>query len=166
MRISKELEKAINEQITAELWSANLYLSMSFHVEGLGFSGFAAWLKGQAMEETDHAHEFAAYLISRGGAARVDAIDKVPHVWDSIEKLFEEVYEHECYVSDLINKLMTLAIEEKDYPSQDFLYKFVREQVEEEDSSSAILDQIRLAGPNGLFYIDKHIERPVHEGEA
>ena len=159
MRISKELEKAINEQITAELWSANLYLSMAFFVEKEGYNGFAAWLKAQSMEETEHAHEFAHYLISRGGTAVVEQIDKVALTWDSIETVFEEVYEHECYVSDLINKLMTLAVEEKDYPSQDFLFGFVREQVEEEDSSEAVLDQIKKAGPKGLYYVDAHLTR-------
>lgn len=28
--ITEKLQNAINEQITAELWSANLYLAMSF----------------------------------------------------------------------------------------------------------------------------------------
>ena len=28
--MTEKLQKALNEQITAELWSANLYLSMSF----------------------------------------------------------------------------------------------------------------------------------------
>lgn len=31
--ISEKLQNAINEQITAEMWSANLYLSMSFYFE-------------------------------------------------------------------------------------------------------------------------------------
>ena len=30
--ISEKLQKAINEQITAEMWSSNLYLAMSFSV--------------------------------------------------------------------------------------------------------------------------------------
>ena len=29
--ISEKLQNAINEQITAEMWSANLYLAMSFY---------------------------------------------------------------------------------------------------------------------------------------
>ena len=41
--ISEKLQNAINEQITAEMWSANLYLAMSFYFEKEGFSGFAHW---------------------------------------------------------------------------------------------------------------------------
>ena len=43
--ISEKLQNAINEQITAEIWSANLYLAMSFYFEREGFSGFAHWMK-------------------------------------------------------------------------------------------------------------------------
>ena len=43
--ISEKLQKAINEQITAEMWSSNLYLAMSFYFEKEGFSGFAHWMK-------------------------------------------------------------------------------------------------------------------------
>ncbi len=46
--ISEKLQNAINEQITAEMWSSNLYLSMSFYFEKEGFSGFAHWMKKQS----------------------------------------------------------------------------------------------------------------------
>ena len=36
--MTENLQKALNGQITAELWSANLYLSMSFYLEKEGFS--------------------------------------------------------------------------------------------------------------------------------
>ena len=35
--ISEKLQTAINEQITAEMWSSNLYLSMSFYLKREGF---------------------------------------------------------------------------------------------------------------------------------
>ena len=52
--ISEKLQNAINEQITAEMWSANLYLAMSFYFEKEGFSGFAHWMKKQSQEEMGH----------------------------------------------------------------------------------------------------------------
>ena len=48
--ISEKLQKAINEQITAEMWSSNLYLAMSFYFEKEGFSGFAHWMKKQSQD--------------------------------------------------------------------------------------------------------------------
>lgn len=64
--ISEKLQKAINEQITAEMWSSNLYLAMSFFFEKEGFSGFAHWMKKQSQEEMGHAYAMADYIIKRG----------------------------------------------------------------------------------------------------
>ena len=41
---------------------------------------------------------------------------------------------HECYVSELIDKLVDIAEADKDHASRDFLFWFVREQVEEEST--------------------------------
>lgn len=49
--ITEKLQNAINEQITAEMWSSNLYLAMSFYMEKEGYNGMASWLKKQASEE-------------------------------------------------------------------------------------------------------------------
>ena len=53
--ISDKLQKAINEQIVAEMWSANLYLSMSFYLQREGYDGCATWMKKQSQEELEHA---------------------------------------------------------------------------------------------------------------
>ena len=38
--ISQKLQEAINVQIAAEMWSSNLYLSMSFYFKKLGYDGY------------------------------------------------------------------------------------------------------------------------------
>ena len=94
--ISEKLQNAINEQITAEMWSANLYLSMSFYFACEGFDGFAHWMKKQSQEELEHAYTMADYVTKRGGKAKVDKIDVVPQGWGSPLEVFQHVYEHEC----------------------------------------------------------------------
>ena len=64
--MTEKLQKVLNEQVTAEMWSANLYLSMSFHLEREGYTGFASWLKKQSQEEMEHAYAIAGYIIKRG----------------------------------------------------------------------------------------------------
>ena len=63
--MTEKLQNALNEQITAELWSANLYLSMSFYLEREGFSGMARWMQKQSAEEIGHAYAIAEYMIKR-----------------------------------------------------------------------------------------------------
>ncbi len=152
--ITGKLQNAINEQITAELWSSNLYLSMSFFMEKEGYNGMASWLKKQSDEEKEHACEMAAYIIKRGGQAKVDKIDVVPNDFGAPLEVFTQVYEHECRVSKMIDELVDVASAEKDKATQDFLWGFVREQVEEEDTSSSIVEMIKKAGAAGLYYVD------------
>ncbi|HIU89798.1 MAG TPA: ferritin [Candidatus Caccomonas pullistercoris] len=153
--ISEKLQDAINGQISRELWSANLYLSMAFYFDMEGFNGFANWMKKQSQEETEHAYAMADYLIKRGGKARVGKVDIVPEAWKSPLEVFEQVYEHECKVSRWIDELLDLAIAEGDKATQDFLWTFVREQVEEEATASGIVDRIRKMGDTAIFNLDQ-----------
>ena len=155
--ISEKLQNAINEQITAEMWSANLYLSMSFYFEKEGFSGFANWMKKQSQEELEHAYVMADYIIKRGGVAKVDKIDVVPSGWGTPVEVFEHVYKHECHVSKMIDELVSVASAERDNATQDFLWGFVREQVEEEATAQGIVDKIKKAGDAGIFFIDSQL---------
>ena len=155
--ISEKLQNAINEQITAEMWSANLYLSMSFYFEKEGFSGFANWMKKQSQEELEHAYVMADYIIKRGGVAKVDKIDVVRSGWGTPLEVFEHVYKHECHVSKMIDELVSVASAERDNATQDFLWGFVREQVEEEATAQGIVDKIKKAGDAGIFFIDSQL---------
>lgn len=157
--ITEKLQNAINDQITAELWSSNLYLQMSFYMEKEGWDGAAHWLAKQSEEEKEHAMDMAHYLIKRGGTAKVSMIDVVPEGWGDYAEVFKNVYDHECHVSELINSLVDVASAEKDKATQDFLWNYVREQVEEEATASAIVDKIRKAGNAGLFYIDAELAK-------
>ena len=65
--ISQKLQEAINVQIAAEMWSSNLYLSMSFYFKKLGYDGFASWMRKQSQEELGHAYDLADYVSKRGG---------------------------------------------------------------------------------------------------
>lgn len=157
--ISEKLQQAINEQITAEMWSSNLYLSMSFYYGHAGLNGFASWMRKQSQEELDHAYDMADYLIKRGGKAVVDKIDVVPTEWGSPQEAFEQVYAHECHVSKLIDTLVDVASAEKDKATQDFLWNYVREQVEEEATAQGIVDKLKLGGQAGLLLIDSELAK-------
>ena len=155
--ITEKLQTAINEQITAEMWSANLYLAMSFYMEKEGYTGCAHWLKKQWAEENEHACAMADYILKRGGKATVNKIDVVPDSFGTPLECFKQVYEHECRVSKMIDTLVDVASAEKDKATQDFLWGFVREQVEEEATASSIVDMLTKAGEYGVMYVDSKL---------
>lgn len=157
--MTEKLQKVLNEQVTAEMWSANLYLAMSFYLEREGYTGFAAWLKKQSKEEMEHAYTIAEYIIKRGGIAKVDKIDVVPTGFGTPLEVFEHLYEHECHVSKMIDGLVTIAASEKDNATQDFLWGFVREQVEEEATALNIVDRLKRTSGAGILILDAQLGR-------
>ncbi|MBT8764103.1 ferritin [Desulfohalobiaceae bacterium Ax17] len=157
--LSKTMEKALNEQVNAELYSSYLYLSMSAYFQNLNLSGFASWMKAQAQEELFHAMKFYNYVYERGGKVVLQAIAAPPTEWESPLAAFEAALAHEQKVTGLINDLVNLAIEEKDHATNNFLQWFVSEQVEEEDSVGEVVNKIKLIGQasGGLFMLDRDL---------
>jgi len=151
--ISKKLQDAINKQINAEMWSANLYLSISYFFAKEGFEGFANWMKIQYEEEMEHACKLADYLIVREGTVLIDRLDVVPTGWGDPSEVFEHTFEHEKRVSRMINELVAIAIEEKDKATEDFLSWFVNEQIEEEATARSILKKLKIVGNTGGLYV-------------
>ena len=157
--MNKKIEKAINEQINAELYSAYMYLSMAAYFDGLGLTGFANWMKVQFEEEQFHAMKFYEFVYERGGDITLKAIDQPPVKFKSPLQAFQETLKHEKLVTSLINKLYELATKEKDYAFQSFLKWYIDEQVEEEANATEMIDKIKLAGEKGpgLFMLDKEL---------
>ena len=65
MILSRNLSEAFNAQVNAEMWSSNLYLSMSVYFQKAGLNGFAHWMKKQAAEELEHATPWIVAAILR-----------------------------------------------------------------------------------------------------
>jgi ferritin len=162
--ISKPLEAAINAQINAEMWSAYLYLSMSTYCQDAGFPGIANWFSIQFKEEQDHAMILLNYLQSRDGRVLLAPIDAVETEWASPLAAFEATLKHEQKVTSLINNLMALAVEEKDFALQTRLNWFVEEQVEEEENARDLIQKFRLVGDNGygLYQLDQELAARVY----
>ena len=131
---------------------------MSFYFKKLGYDGFASWMRKQSQEELGHAYDLADYVSKRGGVAKVDKIDVVPQEWESVLDAFENVYKHECHVSSLIDELVNVASSEKDKASQDFLWGYVREQVEEEATALGIVEKLkRCKDEASILYMDEKL---------
>lgn len=161
--ISKAMEKAINEQINKELFSAYYYYSMAAYLENTNFEGMSGFMKAQAIEEMGHATKFYNYVNEQGGRVILEAIEKPKSEYDSPQQIFELAYEHEKYVTSLINNLAALAFKENDFATRTFLDWFINEQVEEESTMDTIVNKFKMVGNNGhgLLMLDEQLGRRV-----
>jgi len=147
--LSDKLQKAINNQITHEMYSAYLYLAMSAHFEAGNLPGMARWMRLQAGEEQAHALRFLDYISGRNGRVMLQAIPQPPADFGTPKAVFDQVLKHEQDVTSLITQLYELAVEEKDYAAQAMLQWFITEQVEEEKNAAEIVAQLELVEARG-----------------
>jgi len=166
MTVSKIMQDAINEQIRAEMYSANIYLSMAAYFESKNLKGFANWMTVQWKEETAHATKFINYLYAQGGRVVIKTIESPPIDFGTPLEAFKKVLEHEKYVTGRIRKLYELALGEKDYESQIFLQWYVTEQIEEEANATEIIEKIKMLGESGyhLLMLDKELGERKFKG--
>jgi ferritin len=100
------------------------------------------------------------YINDRGGHALVPGLDAPQKNYNSIHEIFEIVLSHEIKVSNEINALVELCIQEKDYTTHNFLQWYVAEQIEEETLARNVLDKLKLVGDDkgGMYLFDRDLE--------
>jgi ferritin len=154
--IKDSLAKALSEQVNAEFYSSYLYLDMSSYADRAGYKGIANWFFIQAQEEMAHAVHIYQHILERGARPSFSDIKAPQNSYADIKEAFEKTLTHERLVSGLINTIATLAQEEKDHATYNFIMWYVNEQIEEEATAEEILAKINLTGahPGLLFNLD------------
>ena len=141
---------------------------MACWAEVKGLEGIAQFMYKHSDEERMHMLKLVKYVNERGGQSAISALTEPKAVFESFQKMFEDLYEHEIFVSKSINELVHVALEEKDYATHNFLQWFVAEQMEEEALARTILDKINLIGndKSGLYLFDRDVQQITVESAA
>ena len=153
------MQEALNDQFNFEMYSANIYLSMAAWFDHNNLPGMAQWMKTQYQEEMFHAMKFYTFINDRGGRVKILELKEPQFEWENPRAVFENSLKHEQAVTSRINNLMSLAHDEKDHASINFLHWFIGEQVEEEANVDGIVKQMLLMqdAPGGLFMLDREL---------
>lgn len=159
--LAKNIESALNKQIRIEAESSQTYLSMACWAEVQGLEGIAQFMYTQSDEERAHMLKLVKYVNERGGHAQVTDLKAPKTTYTTFKEMFEELYNHELFVSQSINELVHITFEERDYATHNFLQWYVSEQIEEEATAKSILDKINLIGDDkgGLYLFDRDIQQ-------
>lgn len=166
MALSQTIQDALNRHINEEFYSSYLYLSMSAYCDSIDLPGFAHWLRVQSQEEYAHAMNLFDFVQNRAGRVSLLPINQPALEFPSALSVMQETLEHERQVSQLINRLYELAVNEGDYPTQVHLQTFITEQVEEEKTAADIVAQLKMIGdsPSDLLLLDRTLAGRVPAG--
>jgi ferritin len=155
--LPKKVEKILNEQVEKEGYSSHLYLAMASWAENNGFTGIAEWLYAQSEEERKHMLKLVHYINERDSKAVIPQMKLPPSKFAGVREMFDQVLEHEQYISASINDIVAVCEEVKDYTTHNWIQWFVKEQIEEEASARQIIDKLKLLGNQGLYVFDRDI---------
>lgn len=158
--LKKNVEDALIAQIQLEEESSRVYMAMASWCETNGYPGAASFLYKHSDEERMHMTKLIHYVNDRGGHATLKPLGLPGNEYESLLDVFEKVLKHEIHVTESINELYHLTIQEKDYTTGQFLQWYIMEQIEEESLVNGILDKMKLAGgeKGGIFHIDKELQ--------
>ena len=162
--LNEKIENLLNEQVNKELYSAYLYLDFANYYADEGLDGFAHWYEIQAQEERDHAMMIRRYLIDNGVRVTFDKIAKPDKTFKEHIDPLNAGYEHEQYVTSLINNIYAVAFAQKDFKTMQFLDWFIKEQGEEEKNAEDQIKKMKMFGydAKGLYSLNQELAARVY----
>jgi len=137
----------LNEQIAYEFAASQQYVANAVYYDAETLPRLAAFFYGQAIEERNHAMMMVQYLLDADAQVAIPGVAAPETSFHDVVAPVALALEQERRVSDEIAALAAIAREEGDYQSEQFTQWFLKEQVEEVASMSALLKVVeRSAG--------------------
>jgi ferritin len=146
MKISKNMENALNNQIVLEANASSSYLAMASWCEITGYKGAASFFYAQSDEEREHMRKIIHYLNNLGVPAVIPATKLPASSFKSLESILKTALTSEQTVTSAIHKMVEIAQKDKDYSTYAFLEWFVNEQVQEETKFESLIQKFELIG--------------------
>jgi len=148
----------LNIQISNEFAAHQQYIACAVYYDALTLPQTARFFFAQAMEERGHAMMMVQYLIDQDAPVRIPGAEAPINDFDDLVAPVELALEQEKRVTAQINELTKIAREEGDYASDQFMQWFIKEQVEEVATMSALVTVVRRS-INNIEAIEDYIRR-------
>ncbi|MCH2235813.1 MAG: ferritin [Crocinitomicaceae bacterium] len=158
--MKQNIQDILNRQIQLEASSSQTYLAMAVWAENKGYTGTTDFLYAHADEERMHMLKLIKFLNERGGEAVIPALNAPKSDYKDLHEVFSTLLEHELHVTDSINEIVYICLQEKDYTTHNFMQWYVSEQLEEEALARTVLDKLKLIGDDkgGLYLFDNDMK--------
>jgi ferritin len=143
--VSDELRLMLNTQYNFEIYSSLLYEQLATFSYEIGLDGLASYFEKAACEERDHSYDFRNFLLAINETPYIiteeTSID-VMNIKSSMYGLLSSALDHEKFITENIENLLTFAKEQQNYQVETLALDFIKEQIEEEDKLQRILDRL------------------------
>ncbi len=147
--LTKNMQDAINQQIKHEFYYRSSTAMSAYFGEQQPAGLPQAGCVFRARKSTGTPWLFN-FITDRDGSVELQALDQPPSEFAAPLDVFQQALEHERRISGLDPPALCAAVKERDYPAQIHLQWFIDEQVEEEKNATQIVEQLKLAGNDGV----------------
>ena len=152
MKLSQNLNDALNQQILIELLNQNKYMQIQSLFEDMQLKNLANFFKEQSAGENSHANLFMDYVNDRiGGKVDIGEINSPLINFTDINSIADFYIRTEEETTASIESLYDMALEEKSYIDLGFLTKMLDEQREEEDTAISFGTKLKQVKDLVLF---------------
>jgi ferritin len=141
----------LHEQIGHEFAASQQYAAVAVFYEAETLPRLAAFFYRQAIEERNHAMMMVKYLLDADVDAQIPGVAAPQTTFADVVAPVALALEQEKRVTGQINALASIAREQGDYTSEQFMQWFIKEQVEEVSSMSDLLRVVQRAKDNPLL---------------
>jgi bacterioferritin B len=140
----------LNEQIAYEFAAHQQYVANAVHYDAETLPRLAAFFYAQAVEERNHALMMVQYLLDADAEVKIPGIDAPKSTFGDLAEPVRVALDQEKRVSDQIAELARVARDGGDMLSEQFMQWFLKEQVEEVATMSALLKVFERAADRPL----------------
>ena len=166
MLLKQTVVDALNKQVIEEFTASLQYTAIALYFDSETLPELTKFFHIQANEEHEHAMKLLQYINDAGGHPVVPATKEVKNHFESAEEAVQLALDQELKVTDQINNLVDIAIQEKDHLTRQFLQWFVTEQLEEVSSMTDLLNVVKRAGETNLLLVEDYLIRNPHTEAA
>ena len=154
----------LNEQIGYEFAACQQYVAVAVHYDAETLPRLATFFYAQAVEERNHAMMMVQYLLDADAEVSVPGIGAPKTAFSGLAEPVRIALDQEKRVSDQIAELARLARDGGDLLSEQFMQWFLKEQVEEVATMSALLKVVERSGDRPMD-VEEYLVRE-HSADA
>ena len=148
---AQPFKEALGEQVANEFAASQQYIAIATYYDSQTLPQLARFFYRQAVEERNHAMMILQYLLDADAKLDVPGVEAPRSDFADTVAPVALALEQEKKVSDQIAHLASLARENGDYPGEQFIQWFLKEQVEEVSTMHDLLTVVERAKENPLL---------------
>jgi bacterioferritin B len=136
----------LNEQVANEFAAHQQYVACAVYYDSQALPQLARFFYRQALEERGHAMMMVQFLLDTGAEVTTPGVAEPRSRFADLVEPLALALDQEQRVSGQINALAATAREAGDYTSEQFVQWFIKEQIEEVATMSALLRVAERSG--------------------